>query len=89
MARRKKRESQFRKILTNLMDEKGVSIREAARIADVAPSTIAGWRSGRNPDNFEAVLRLSKHFGVGLAFLLTGDHGGAQPEAASSFVAAF
>ena len=72
MARRIKRESPFRKILAQLMREKNLSIRDAAQIAGVASSTIAGWRSGRTPDNFEAVQKLASHFGVGLAFMLTG-----------------
>ena len=74
MAKRQKREHPFRKILTRLMRERNLGIREAARIAGVAPSTIAGWRSGRNPDNFDAVRKLATHFGVGLGFLLNGIH---------------
>jgi transcriptional regulator with XRE-family HTH domain len=72
MAKRIKRESPFRKILAQLMREKNLSIRAAAQIAAVAPSTIAGWRAGRTPDNFEAVQKLAIFFGVGLAFMLTG-----------------
>jgi transcriptional regulator with XRE-family HTH domain len=72
MARRVKKENMFRKLLVQLMRDHKLSIRDAALIASVAPSTIAGWRAGRNPDNFEAVRNLAGHFNVTLGYLLTG-----------------
>ena len=73
MARRVRKENMFRKLLVQFMRDHNLSIRDAAQIAAVAPSTIAGWRAGRNPDNFEAVRNLARHFNVTLGYLLTGE----------------
>jgi transcriptional regulator with XRE-family HTH domain len=62
----------YTKILIQLMDEKGMSIREAAKIAGVGHSTISSWRSGASPDNFVAVMKLAKALGVTFSYLLTG-----------------
>lgn len=63
----------FTKILTKLMDEKEISIREAAKIAGVGHSTISSWRSGASPDNFIAIMKLAKGLGVTFSYLLTGE----------------
>lgn len=65
--------SPFAKILTRLMDEKGLKVREAARIAEVGPSTIVSWRSGALPEDYSAVKRLAARLGVTLSFILTGE----------------
>jgi transcriptional regulator with XRE-family HTH domain len=56
------------------MENNKLSVRDAAQIAGVPPSTLANWRAGASPDNHLALKRLSDHFGVSLAFLLTGEH---------------
>lgn len=63
----------FTKILIKLMDEKNISIRDAAKLAGVGHSTISSWRSGAAPDNFEAVMKLAKGLGVTFSYLLTGE----------------
>lgn len=55
------------------MDEKDLSIREVAKIAGVASSTISGWRTGNAPDNFLAVRKIAEYFNVSVGFLLTGE----------------
>ena len=63
----------FAKILRSLMTEKGMTIRQAATFAGVAPSTIDDWRAGALPENYVAVKRLAKSLGVSLSFILTGE----------------
>lgn len=65
--------SPFSKLLVSLMEEKGLGVREAARVAQVSPSTIVSWRSGSLPEDYRAVKRLAKELGVSLSFLLTGE----------------
>jgi transcriptional regulator with XRE-family HTH domain len=72
--RKEKKTAPFAKILTSFMDEKGVGVREAARIAGVGASTVVSWRSGALPQEYAAVKRLAEHFGTTLGFLLTGEH---------------
>lgn len=72
MAVRKKKESAFRRILLNLMEERSMSIRDVAKVAGVSASTIAGWRNGNSPDNFEAIAKLAKYFSLSIGFMLTG-----------------
>lgn len=51
MGRRKKIDSPFRTILCQLMAATKLTVRNAARIAGVPPSTLANWRAGASPDN--------------------------------------
>lgn len=63
----------FSKILRRLMDEKGMSVRKAAEIADVGISTVDNWRAGSLPEDYSAVKRLANSLGVSFTFLLTGE----------------
>lgn len=63
----------FTRILNQLMAEKGIKVREAARIADVGASTISSWRAGAHPMNLLGVRRLAEALGVSFSFLLTGE----------------
>ena len=63
----------FAKILRALMAEKHLTVREAARIAGVGPSTVDDWRAGAVPEDYFAVKRLAQHLGVTLTFILTGE----------------
>lgn len=65
----------FSKVLDNLLQERGLGIREAARLASVAPSTIMDWRTGSTPSDYLAVKKLAHGLGVSLEFLLTGEDG--------------
>lgn len=73
MARPKKGPIPFTKIFNSLMKERGLIIAEAAKIAQVPQSTLGDWLSGTQPDDYVALKRLSDHFNVTLAFLLTGE----------------
>ena len=73
MTRRRPRpESPFARILNSLLLEKGMRVREAARIGGVSPSTITDWTSGTLPTNYIAVKKLADALGVSFCFLLTG-----------------
>lgn len=71
--RRKKKEIPFRRVLGRLMAANELSVREAAEIARVSPSTLHNWIVGGNPDDIRAVVRLARHFGCSLEYLLTGE----------------
>ena len=73
MTRKERKRTPFSKILTTLMKEKGLGVREAARIAEVGPSTIVSWRSGALPEDYSAVKRLARALGTTLGYLLTGE----------------
>lgn len=75
---RRKQESPFRKILCELMTRHQMSVRDAARVAGVAASTISNWRGGAAPEDHMALRRLADYLGVTLGYLLTG-----QPDAAA------
>jgi transcriptional regulator with XRE-family HTH domain len=72
---RKSSSGSFTKILIQLMQEKGMSVRMAAETAGVPASTVNSWRSGSSPTDFEAIRRLAKGLGVSFEFLLTGKSG--------------
>ncbi len=74
MKKQRKREvTPFSKILTALMDERNIGVREAARIAEVGASTVMSWRSGALPENYIAVKKLAEALGTTMSFLLTGE----------------
>lgn len=74
MTKQRGAESPFAKILSRLMEENGLGIREAARIACVPASTVMSWRSGALPQNYMAVKKLAEHLGTTLSFILTGQN---------------
>ena len=65
--------SVFSKTLIRLMNEKNLSVRSAAEIAQVSSSTLNSWRSGSSPSDFKAIQRLAKALDVSFEFLLTGN----------------
>lgn len=89
MAKRKRAgTTPFSKVLIALMDEKGLTIRKTAQIAGVPSSTLDSWRSGALPEDYSAVARLARHFGVSMEFILTGEEqrGVKPPTVAQVFV---
>ena len=60
------------KRLQQILKEKGVSSREAARIIGVQPSVISGWTAGQSPNDFNKVKVLADHLKVSFTWLLTG-----------------
>jgi transcriptional regulator with XRE-family HTH domain len=71
--RRPRGTAPFGQILTALMEEKDMGVREAARVAGVGASTIVSWRGGALPEDYQAVKRLAATLGTTLSYLLTGE----------------
>lgn len=62
--------------LTRLMSEREITVRSAADIAGVPPSTIQSWRTGSPPRSergFAGARKLASALGISLAYLLTGE----------------
>ncbi|MBI4402648.1 MAG: helix-turn-helix transcriptional regulator [Deltaproteobacteria bacterium] len=82
-------QSSFSTVLVALMDEKGMTVRKAAKIADVGSSTIDSWRRGAQPGNYLAVKKLARALGTTMSFLLTGEDesrpNGITPSVAEAF----
>lgn len=55
-----------------VLKEKKISQREAARAAKVSPSVLNGWLQGASPNDFAKVKLLADHLGVSFTWLLTG-----------------
>ena len=69
---RKRVKSPFAENLKQLLAEKKISQREAAKIAGISPATFNQWLSGNQPNSLEAVLKLSQHLNCNFQWLLTG-----------------
>lgn len=73
MARKAKpRDMTFARILTKLMDERKVGVREFADACGCAPSSITDYRNGVAPTDFKLVSKMASELDVTMAFLLTG-----------------
>ena len=72
MGKNEEKQYVFGDRLKELLTEKGLSQREAAKIAGVAPSVIDGWVAGAQPENYNAVKKLAKYFKISFELLLTG-----------------
>ena len=57
-------------IRTEVVEELGLSVDEAARILGVDPTTLPDVLNGRTPLSPELALRVEKAFGVGMDMLL-------------------
>jgi len=71
--RKKKREERpFGRLLTSLMKESKMTVKEASKVAGVSQSTISDWRAGATPEDYFSVQKLANELGVSLSFILTG-----------------
>ena len=75
MARRNKENGKlpFASLLPQLMEERGLGIRQIAEIAEVPRTVAQGWLNGHIPHDLHAVSRLSRALGVGFKKLLLGE----------------
>jgi transcriptional regulator with XRE-family HTH domain len=71
---RRRSPTPFAKILSSLLHEKNIGVREAAKLAGVGASTIMSWKSGALPEDYLAVKRLAENLGTTLSFMLTGEN---------------
>jgi transcriptional regulator with XRE-family HTH domain len=70
--RRKKKSSVFAKNFSNLLKEKGVSVRRAAEIAGTSASVVSGWTAGAYPGNPADLLKITTELGADFQFILCG-----------------
>jgi transcriptional regulator with XRE-family HTH domain len=71
---KKRIESPFSKNLKSILDERGVSQKAAAAIAEVTPATINDWihNTSSTPQNHLAIQRLCRALKCDFEWLLTG-----------------
>ena len=60
-------------MLKSLFAEHGVSVRALSRKLNIPQSTLNSIVSGKQSGSIEQLLILSKHFGVSIEYLATGD----------------
>lgn len=59
--------------LRKLLSEQGLTIRQAAKLALVKPSSLEGWRNGVAGTDYAGLKRLSAVLNCSLSYLLTGE----------------
>ena len=65
-------EVQFNKVLISLMNEKGKSIKQLAKVLGCTTQAISNYRLGKSMPNYETLIKLADYFGVSCDYLLTG-----------------
>lgn len=72
---RKKIESPFAKNLRAILNERGISQKTAAAMAEVTPATMSDWISGNSlAHDYQKVENLSRALNCDFQWLLTGTH---------------
>jgi transcriptional regulator with XRE-family HTH domain len=71
--------------LKRLLEERGISSRAAAQLAQIPPSTLNQWLSGISPQDLEAVNRLAMALDVDFQFLVLGKAATPKPQKAEDF----
>lgn len=69
----KSNKDSFAQRLKKLLSEKDISLRKAAKIAEVSPGTLTNWTSNGTPKDFKAVKKLADALGTSMSFLLIGE----------------
>ena len=64
----------FGRVLTELMNSKGVTKYKLAKDLDKSPSTITNWITEKSYPDVNALMELSQYFGVSTDYLLTGEN---------------
>jgi transcriptional regulator with XRE-family HTH domain len=67
-----KKKTPLAETLTALLEQKRLTMKEAARLAKIPRSSLQGWCHGTSPSNFQEVKRLADVLGCSLQFLLLG-----------------
>ena len=63
----------FRHRLTTLLESRGLTVRQVAKMVGVPASTIQSWKTGARPSDFFALRKLAIVLNTSLSFLLTGE----------------
>lgn len=75
----------FSKVLKTLRRQRGLTLREVAKLAGVSTSVASAWEGGNAPADLLAVRRLAQGLGVTTAFLLFGEDDGRPADLMSMF----
>jgi transcriptional regulator with XRE-family HTH domain len=67
------------KVLTELLKQKNLSIRQLAKNTGVPASTLSEWTSGRAPKNLVHAKNVAKTLGITTHFLLFGEEDDQEP----------
>jgi transcriptional regulator with XRE-family HTH domain len=59
--------------LKRILEERGISARAAAELAQIPPSTLSQWLAGINPTDMKAVNRLAVALNIEFHFLVLGE----------------
>jgi transcriptional regulator with XRE-family HTH domain len=62
-------------MLKTLLEEHGISVRALSRKLNIPQSTLNSIVTGKQPGSIEQLLILSKHFGISVEYLATGEDG--------------
>ena len=75
------------KRLTDILKERKVTQKDAAKVIGVNASVMSGWLSGASPNDFQAVKKLADHLKISFTWLMTGqeDSGSDAPAIAEVF----
>jgi transcriptional regulator with XRE-family HTH domain len=60
-------------MLKKLVKDRRTSVRSLSRELNIPQSTLNSMVKGSQPGSLEQLLKLSKHFGVSLEYLITGE----------------
>lgn len=63
----------FGKILSAIMKERGLTLKQVAQMAGVSLSVASDWTAGNTPRDLQAVHKLAKSLGVEFSSLLLGE----------------
>jgi transcriptional regulator with XRE-family HTH domain len=63
----------FKSILSSLMKERDLTLKQVAELAGVSASVVQNWLEGKNPHDLQAVSKLAKSLGVSFKSLLLGE----------------
>lgn len=62
----------FGKILSAIMKERGLTLKQISQMAGVSLSVVSDWTAGNSPRDLQAVYRLSQALGIEFSRLLLG-----------------
>ena len=61
---------EFKTILLDLMQEKGINQRQLGKAAEIPPTTISGWLNANRLPDYYALIKLGRFFDVSTDYLL-------------------
>jgi transcriptional regulator with XRE-family HTH domain len=74
MKKKKKVESPFAKNLAKILQERNLSQKAVAEIANISPSVVSDWLKGNQPHDLNALLTICQAIKCDFQWLVTGVH---------------